>query len=48
MKDIKTEWREHFIKVVFRKHVPESGGIYTGCFWDIAEKSGLWEPFILR
>lgn len=43
MKQIKVEWCENFIKAVFRKHVPEGGGIYVGCFWDMAEKSGLWE-----
>lgn len=43
MKQIKVEWCENFIKAVFRKHVPEGGGIYTGCFWDMAERSGLWE-----
>ena len=43
MKNIKVEWCKNFIKAVFRKHVPEGGGIYTGCFWDMAEKSGLWE-----
>lgn len=43
MKNIKVEWCENFIKAVFRKHVPEGGGIYTECFWDMAEKSGLWE-----
>lgn len=43
MKQIKVEWCENFIKAVFRKHVPKDGGIYTGCFWDMAEKSGLWE-----
>lgn len=43
MKKIKVEWCENFIKAVFRKHVSEGGGIYTGCFWDMAEKSGLWE-----
>lgn len=43
MKNIKVEWCENFIKAVFRKRVPEGGGIYTGCFWDMAEKSGLWE-----
>ena len=42
-KNIKVEWCENFIKAVFRKHVPEGGGIYTGCFWDMAYKSGLWE-----
>lgn len=43
MKNIKVEWCENFIKAVFRKHVPDGGGIYAGCFWDMAEKSGLWE-----
>lgn len=43
MKKIKVEWCMNFVKAAFRKHVPEGGGIYTGCFWDMAEKSGLWE-----
>lgn len=43
MKQIKVEWCENFIKAVFKKHVPEGARIYTGCFWDMAEKSGLWE-----
>lgn len=43
MKQIKVEWCENFIKATFKKHVPDGGGIYTGCFWDMAEKSGLWE-----
>lgn len=43
MMDVKVEWCEDFIRAVFRKHVPDGGGIYTGCFWDMAEKSGLWE-----
>ncbi len=32
-----------FILKIFAERVPENGGIYTGCFWDMAEKSGLWE-----
>lgn len=43
MKAVKVEWCENFIKAVFRKKVPECGGIYIGCFWDMAERSGLWE-----
>lgn len=43
MKNIKVEWCENFIKSVFKKYVPDDGGIYTECFWDMAEKSGLWE-----
>lgn len=42
MKKVKAEWCENFIKATFKKYVPEGGGIYTGCFWDMAEKSGLW------
>ncbi len=40
-KEIKVEWCKNFIKSTFEKHHCE--GIYTGCFWDLAEKSGLWE-----
>ena len=44
MKNVKIEWCENFIKSVFKKHVPfENGGIETGCFWSMAERSGLWE-----
>lgn len=43
MKKIKIEWCKNFIKETFRKHVPDGGGIYINCFWDMAEESGLWE-----
>lgn len=44
MKNVKIEWCENFIKSVFKKHVPfENGGIETGYFWSMAERSGLWE-----
>ncbi len=42
MKNVKVEWCENFIKSVFEKMPFENGGIYTGLFWDKAEKSGLW------
>ena len=42
-KEVKVEWCKNFIKEVFKKYVPEGGGIYTECFWDMAERSGLWE-----
>lgn len=42
MKNIKIEWCKNFIKAFFEKHVVKGGGVYTGCFWDAAEKSGLW------
>lgn len=42
-KEVKVEWCKNFIKEVFKKHVPEGGGIYTECFWDMAERSELWE-----
>lgn len=35
MKQVKVEWCENFVKAVFKKHVPEGGGIYTGCFWSL-------------
>lgn len=41
MKKIKVEWCENFIKSVFYKY--KCKGIYTEHFWDLAEKSGLWE-----
>lgn len=43
MKNVKIEWCENFIKSVFRKHVPENGAIEINCFWNMAERSGLWE-----
>lgn len=43
MKNIKVEWCKNFIESVFKRHFPEATGIYTGLFWDMAEKSGLWE-----
>ena len=42
MKEIKVEWCENWIKAQFKKIPFENGGIYTGLFWDKAEKSGLW------
>lgn len=43
MKEIKVEWCRNFIKAFFKKHVPEGGGVYTQCFWDSAEKAGLYK-----
>lgn len=48
MKQIKVEWCENFIKATFKKHVPDGGGIYTGCFWDMAEKIGTLGAWNLR
>ena len=42
MKEIKIEWCENWIKKTFAKLPKEITGIYTGLFWDLAEKSGLW------
>lgn len=42
MKEIKVEWCENWIKAQFKKLPFEDGGIYTGLFWDKAEKAGLW------
>ena len=42
MKEIKVEWCENWIKAQFEKLPFENGGIYTGLFWDKAEKAGLW------
>jgi len=41
MKEIKVEWCKNFIKAIFKKK--ECRGIEIGCFWDMAEKSGLWK-----
>lgn len=46
MKNVKVEWCENFIKARFTKHHPFPGpnaGIEVGCFWKMAEASGLWE-----
>ena len=42
MKEIKVEWCENWIKHTFQKLPFENGGIECNCFWDMAEKSGLW------
>lgn len=41
MKEIKIEWRENFIRKTFERK--QCKGIEVGCFWDMAERSGLWE-----
>lgn len=46
MKNVKVEWCENFIKARFTKHHAFPGpnaGIEVGCFWKMAEASGLWE-----
>ena len=46
MKDVKVEWCENFIRARFTKHHAFPGpnaGIEVGCFWKMAEASGLWE-----
>lgn len=42
MKDIKVDWCKNWIKHTFKKLQIENGGIEINCFWDMAEKSGLW------
>lgn len=42
MTKIKVEWCENFIKSLFSKKVPSGGGIEVGCFWKLAEASGLY------
>lgn len=42
MKEIKVEWCKNWIKRTFEKLPFENGGIECGCFWDMAEKAGLW------
>lgn len=42
MKKIKVEWCENFIKNTFAKLPEFATGIEVGCFWNMAEKSGLW------
>lgn len=41
MKNIKIEWCMNFIKKTFEKK--QCRGIEVNCFWEMAEKSGLWE-----
>lgn len=41
MRKIKVEWCENFIKKTFAKYF--ATGIEVGCFWNMAEKSKLWE-----
>ena len=44
MKNVKVEWCENFIRARFTKHHPfPGGGIEVGCFWNMAERAGLWE-----
>ena len=43
-KEIKVEWCKNFIKARFTKHHAFPGknaGIEVGCFWKMAEASGL-------
>lgn len=42
MRKIKIEWCENFIKKTFAKLPEFATGIEVGCFWNMAEKSGLW------
>lgn len=43
MKEVKVEWCANWIKHTFQKLPYENGGIESNCFWNMAEKSGLWE-----
>lgn len=43
MNKIKVEWCENFIKKTFAKLPEFANGIEVRCFWEKAEKSGLWE-----
>ncbi len=42
MKQIKVEWCKNWIKHTFKNLPFENGGIERNCFFDMAEKSGLW------
>jgi hypothetical protein len=42
-KEIKIEWCENFIKKTWAKLPAFATAIEVGCFWKMAEKSGLWE-----
>lgn len=41
MKNVKVEWCENFIRAAFRKR--RCVAMDTRLFWDMAERSGLWE-----
>lgn len=41
-KKIKVEWCENWIRATFAKLPEGITGIYTGHFWELAEKSGLY------
>ncbi|PXV88431.1 hypothetical protein C8E03_108158 [Lachnotalea glycerini] len=41
-KNIKVEWCENFIKSTFGKIPKFAKGIETNCFFEMAEKSGLY------
>lgn len=41
MKNIKVEWCMNFINKIFEKK--QCNGVEVLCFWDMAERSGLWE-----
>lgn len=43
MKNIKIEWCRNFIKAAFARIPFDNGGIEISYFWNMAEKSGLWE-----
>lgn len=42
MKKINVEWCENFIKKTFAKLPEFATSIEVCCFWNMAEKSGLW------
>lgn len=49
MKNVKVEWCENFIRARFTKHHPfPGGGIEVGCFWNMAERAGLWGTWNYR
>ena len=41
-KNIKVEWCENFIKSIFEKLSGSAKGIEINCFFEMAEKSGLY------
>lgn len=41
-KEIKLEWCNNWIRKTFSKLLQGRTGIEVGCFWKLAEKSGLW------
>lgn len=42
-KTVKIEWCRNWIKAQFEKIAPYGNGIADFCFWEMAERAGLYE-----